>query len=190
MAGFDLTSLLNQLMGKAQKQAQAAQQGQAGRPGRPGEPGQAPGGASSLLGSGMLSKLAPMISGLVAGGGLATLVEQLKGGGLGAQAKSWVSTDQRNQPITGQQLTQALGEDKISQFANTLDMSNEQAAHTMAAALPHVVDAMTPDGTLPQPTAATAPGAAGAPDAENSPASQAQNQPQAGGTSEGRPTGA
>lgn len=145
MAGFDLTSLLNQLTGKLRQRA--PQQGQPGALGQ--APTAVPGGAAGPLSSGLLSKLAPMMGALVADGGLAKLMDQLKGGGLGAQAKSWVSTDQANRPVTGDQLTRALGEDRISQFADTLGVSTEQAAQTMASALPHVVDAMTPDGTLP-----------------------------------------
>ena len=196
MAGFDINSLLNQLMGKQQQQ-----QPQAPQEGQPGEqlqqqPAQAMGAAPSgggagglgnLLSSGMLQKLAPMIGGLVAGGGLSKLMEQLKGGGLGSQAKSWVSSEQPNQPVSGEEITQALGHEQISQFANTLGMTNEQAAQTMATTLPQVVDAMTPEGQLPQTAAAGAGGA------ENPAASQAQNRPQAGGTTgeaaDGRPQG-
>lgn len=211
MAGFDISSLLNQLMGKQQQQPQPGQEGQPGeqqmqqtqQPGmqQPGtqQPGQAMsaapssggvGGLGGLLSSGMVQKLAPMLGSLVAGGGLAKLMEQLKGGGLGSQAKSWVSTEQPNQPVSGEQLTQALGTEQISQFANTLGMTNEQAARTMASTLPQVVDAMTPDGQLPQTAAASAPGTPGM---ENPATPQAQNRPQtggaSGGTGDGRPQG-
>ena len=103
-----------------------------------------------LLNSGMLSKLMPMLTGLVAGGGLQKLMGQLQGGGLGSQAKSWVSTDTPNQPITGEQLTGALGPDTISQFAASTGMSQDQAAQAMADALPGMVNAMTPQGEVPQ----------------------------------------
>uniref|UniRef100_UPI001E4F24EB YidB family protein n=1 Tax=Catenulispora rubra TaxID=280293 RepID=UPI001E4F24EB len=155
-----------------------------------------------LLSSGMLQKLAPMIGGLVAGGGLSKLMEQLKGGGLGSQAKSWVSSEQPNQPVSGEQITQALGHEQISQVANTLGMSHEEAAQTMAATLPQVVDAMTPEGRLPEAAtagaAATAGGMSGAANpaapqapqqSAQQPGSQGQNRPPAGGTSEGRPQG-
>ena len=189
MAGFDINSLLNQLMGKQGQQQPAPQEGQPGEQ-QMQQPAQAMGAAPSagggggiggLLSSGMIQKLAPMIGGLVAGGGLAKLMEGLKGAGAGSQAKSWVSADQPNQPVSGEQITQALGQDQIAQVANTLGMTHEQAAQTMAATLPQVVDAMTPEGHLPQ-TAAT-----GAPGMENPGASQDQNRPQAGGTSQGRP---
>jgi uncharacterized protein YidB (DUF937 family) len=189
MAGFDITSLLNQLMSKQQQQqSPQPQEGQAGEQGRMPAPanamGAAPGGAAgglgSLLSSGMVQKLAPMIGGLLAGGGLSKLMEGLKGAGAGSQAKSWVSADQPNQPVSGEQITQALGPEQISQVANTLGMTNEQAAHTMATALPQVVDAMTPDGHLPE-GAGSAAGAQAAP--------QAQNRPHPGGASGGTPQG-
>ncbi|MBS2534597.1 DUF937 domain-containing protein [Catenulispora sp. NF23] len=204
MAGFDINSLLNQLMGKQEQQPQQ----QEGQPGDQAQMqaqdqsqqpahamGAAPsgggGGLGNLLSSGMIQKLAPMIGSLVAGGGLAKLMDNLKGAGAGSQAKSWVSSDQPNQPVSDEQITQALGHEQISQVANTLGMTHEEAAHTMAAALPQVVDAMTPEGQLPQAaTAGAGTGAGtGAGGMENPAASQAQNRPQAGGTSEGRPQG-
>lgn len=202
MAGFDIASLLNQLMGKEEHQEQQAQPQQQGRPGEQAQmpqtqqpanamgaaPSGGAGGPVGLLSSGMIQKLAPMIGGLVAGGGLAKLMESLKGAGAGSQAKSWVSSDQPNQPISDEQVTQALGHEQISQVANTLGMSHEEAAHTMATALPQVVDAMTPDGHLPEGAAAGAAGAANpaAQQAASQAASQAQNRPQAGGTGQGR----
>lgn len=191
MAGFDINQLLNQLMGKqrhqpqqqegqpadqaqTQQQAQGQQPAQMQQPAQTQQPanamGAAPGGGGAgglggLLSSGMLQKLAPMIGGLVAGGGLSKLMEQLKGGGLGSQAKSWVSADQPNQPVSGEQITQALGQDQIAQVANTLGVTHEQAAQTMATTLPQVVDAMTPDGHLPQGQASGAGGTPGDPSA-------------------------
>lgn len=143
MAGFDMGSLLNNLLGGAKKQAADGSQ--------PGQQGQPQSGAmGGMLSGDMLARLTPMLGSLLAGGGLAKLMSQLKGGGLGDQAKSWVATDQQNQPVSGEQLTRALGPDTISQFANTLGMSNDKAAQTMAQTLPGVVDAMTPDGQVPQ----------------------------------------
>ncbi len=144
--GFDLGSLLGGLLG-GNKNAAA--------PGAPAAAGGSGGGGLSgmlggLLSGGMLSKLMPMLTALVAGGGLQKLMGQLQGGGLGQQAKSWVSADQPNQPITGEQLTQALGPDTISQFATTTGMSQEAAAKAMAEALPGMVNAMTPQGEVPE----------------------------------------
>ena len=146
MAGFDLGSLLGGLLNKQQNaQQEGGQQAQGGA------------GAGGILGtlinSGMLAKLTPLIGAMLAGGGLQKLLNQLNAGGLGAQAKSWVSAETPNQPVTGPQISQALGEDTISKFANTMGMTNEQMAQTMAQTLPEVVNAMTPEGRVPEPEA-------------------------------------
>ena len=148
MAGFDMSSVLNNIMGDKQQ----AQDGAAGRPQQPGA-----GGLGGLLSGDMLGKLAPMLSSMMAGGGLAKLMSRLQSGGLGSQAKSWVATDQANEPVTGEQMTQALGPVTISQVAAKLGVSDEQAAHTMAQTLPGVVDAMTPDGQVPDAESAEPP---------------------------------
>lgn len=150
MAGFDMGSLLNNIMGGTKQHAQD------GAPGQPQRSGAA-GGLGGLVNSDMLGKLAPMLGSLMAGGGMAKLLSRLNGGGLGEQTKSWVATDQPNQPVTGEQLSRALGPNTISHFAAKLGVSDEQAADTMAQTLPGVVDAMTPDGKVPQAESAEPP---------------------------------
>jgi uncharacterized protein YidB (DUF937 family) len=168
MAGFDINQLLNQLMGK-QAQPQQQQEGRSAdqTQTQPQEQAlmqqQAPQPANAM---------GAMPGGLVAGGGLAKLMDQLKGGGLGSQAKSWVSAEQPNQPVSGDQITQALGQDQIAQVADTLGMRHEQAAQTMATALPQVMDTMTPEGHLPE-------GQTESP--------QPPSHPQAGAAADGRP---
>ncbi|GAA2028216.1 hypothetical protein GCM10009839_29050 [Catenulispora yoronensis] len=156
MAGFDIGSLLNSVLGGSKQQgADGSQDGRSAS-------GGGAGGLGGLVNADMLAKLGPMISSLMAGGGLSKLMGQLKGGGLGDQAKSWVSADRPNEPVTGEQLSEALGPDTISKFANTMGMTNEQAAQTMAQTLPGVVDAMTPDGKVPESVGSEAGGASSA----------------------------
>jgi uncharacterized protein YidB (DUF937 family) len=133
--GFDLGGLLKQVLGGG---SQAAAPGSGGS------------GAAGLLSGGAVGKLMPMLMGMVAGGGLSKLMGQLHGGGLGDQAKSWVSADQPNAPVTGDQLTQALGPETVQHFAAQTGMSQDEAAKAMADVLPQVVNAATPQGQVPE----------------------------------------
>ncbi|MCF2528307.1 YidB family protein [Yinghuangia soli] len=81
-------------------------------------------------------------------GGLGGLLEQLQAGGLGSQAKSWVDNG-RNQPVSGQEITTALGEQELDRLAGEAGMTREETAAGIAAALPQVVNAVTPDGEVP-----------------------------------------
>jgi uncharacterized protein YidB (DUF937 family) len=143
MAGFDMGSLLNKVMGGDGQQAQD---------GSPGSPRQS--GTGGPMSGEMMGKLAPMLTGLLSGGGMAKLLSRLHRGGLGDQAKSWVATDQPNMPVSGDLLNQALGPETMAHIAAKLGLNKAQAADTMARALPSVIDAMTPDGKVPDSGAA------------------------------------
>jgi len=110
------------------------------------------GGASSGLSGGgsMLAKLLPLLGGLLAGGGLQKILAGLQQQGLGAQANSWVGTG-ANEPLTGDQVARVLGDQEISQIAQQLGVSNEEAAGELAQVLPQVVDKASPDGQLRSP---------------------------------------
>jgi uncharacterized protein YidB (DUF937 family) len=81
-------------------------------------------------------------------GGLAGLLEQFMGAGLGDKADSWVSTGE-NKAISGDEVEQALGSEKVDELAQKAGVSHDQAKEGMAEALPQVVDKVTPEGTLP-----------------------------------------
>ena len=82
------------------------------------------------------------------GSGLANLVETLQSGGLGDAVASWlVSGD--NQAIAPEQLQSALGDSKISEFAEQAGVSGSEAGTLLASILPQVVDKLSPDGQLP-----------------------------------------
>jgi uncharacterized protein YidB (DUF937 family) len=110
------------------------------------------GGASSGLSGGgsMVAKLLPLLGGLLAGGGLQKILAGLQQQGLGAQANSWVGTG-ANEPVTGDQVARVLGDQEISQIAQQLGVSNEEAAGELAQVLPQVVDKASPDGQLRSP---------------------------------------
>ena len=81
-------------------------------------------------------------------GGLSGVLEKLRGGGLGHQASSWVSTGD-NLPVSGDQLQQVLGSGELAQLASRFGLTPEQASDGLAQVLPEVVSHMTPSGQLP-----------------------------------------
>lgn len=81
-------------------------------------------------------------------GGLGDLIGKFSRGGMGDVMSSWVGTGQ-NQPISGGQLTNVLGNDTISDLARQLGLSNEETAGQLSQVLPEVVDKLTPNGQAP-----------------------------------------
>ena len=81
-------------------------------------------------------------------GGMTALVEKFNASGLGEHVKSWVSTG-KNLPVTPDQIKQALGPDKIEMLALKTKLSVEEVTSHLAAALPLMVDKLTPDGKIP-----------------------------------------
>jgi uncharacterized protein YidB (DUF937 family) len=99
--------------------------------------------------SGSAGGIADAFGSLVGGeGGLQGLVGQLTAGGLGDQVGSWVGVGP-NKDVNPQQLRGALGDETVSNLAAKSGMSVEQLLPLLAAALPAIVDALTPDGNVP-----------------------------------------
>ncbi|MGW7411902.1 YidB family protein [Streptomyces sp. NPDC054863] len=127
MAGNDLGSLLGGLLGG-------------------GNSGSGGGGAGNILGS---------LLGALGGGGkeggnpLGGLMEMLQKSGLGDQAQSWIGTGD-NQAVSGEQVAQALPDDALAHAAEQAGVTRQEAADTLAQALPQAVDKLTPEGRLPQ----------------------------------------
>ncbi|WP_044457106.1 YidB family protein [Pandoraea vervacti] len=71
-------------------------------------------------------------------GGLGGLTQILSQGGLGEAVNSWVGTG-ANQPVTADQVTQALGPGgQLQQLAGTAGISESEAAQELSALLPQV----------------------------------------------------
>ncbi|MFI0981513.1 YidB family protein [Streptomyces sp. NPDC021093] len=127
MAGNDLGSLLGGLLGG-------------------GNSGSGGGGAGNILGS---------LLGALGGGGkdgsnpLGGLMEMLQKSGLGDQAQSWIGTGD-NQAVSGEQVAKALPDEALAQAAAQAGVTQQEAADTLAQALPQAVDKLTPEGQLPQ----------------------------------------
>jgi uncharacterized protein YidB (DUF937 family) len=82
-------------------------------------------------------------------GGLAGIVKQFAGAGLGEVVNSWVSTG-ANLPVTPAQIKQGLGSNAISQIAQQAGISHDDVAAQLSKLLPQVVDKLTPNGAIPQ----------------------------------------
>ena len=81
-------------------------------------------------------------------GGMNAVLERFHQKGLGAQAKSWMSTG-ANQPIDEQSVQQVVGADELRQMAQRLGVPEQQVAQAFAEIMPQMVDKITPDGQVP-----------------------------------------
>lgn len=109
--------------------------------------------AGSVLGGGGSSQnqLLELVLNLVNNketGGLAGLAKTFAEKGLGDAVSSWIGTGQ-NQPVSGDQITQALGSDQITDIAQKLGLGQQDAANGLAGLLPDVIDKLTPNGHVP-----------------------------------------
>jgi uncharacterized protein YidB (DUF937 family) len=82
-------------------------------------------------------------------GGLSGLIEKFQNGGLGDVASSWVGKGD-NLPVSGEQIRTVLGDDTIRGIAEKLGLSGVDASSSLAKLLPHVIDKLTPEGTVPE----------------------------------------
>ncbi len=83
-----------------------------------------------------------------ANGGFGGFINRFHNAGLGNLVDSWVKTG-NNMPISNEQLESALGEDTINAVAEQAGIDKATTAPALAFMTPYVVDALTPDGELP-----------------------------------------
>ena len=81
-------------------------------------------------------------------GGLAGLVQAFHDKGLGSLVSSWVGTG-ANLPISAEQIQSVLGNEQLQALATRAGLPVSVVQQALAAALPHAIDAATPNGTLP-----------------------------------------
>lgn len=138
MAGNDLGSLLGGLLG-------GGQGGQGGQ-----------GGGGNILGS--------LLGGLMGGGAggsggqggsgagnpLGGLMDMITKSGLVNQEQldSWVGKGD-NQPLSPDQVKQAVPDETLDKVATDAGVSREEAADQIARQLPQAVDKLTPEGQVP-----------------------------------------
>lgn len=81
---------------------------------------------------------------------LASIVSSMQNGGsqdLMQLASSWLGKGQ-NAPVSGNQLEQIFGHDKIAAFAKQLGISESSALNGLQEAVPNVIDKASPNGSL------------------------------------------
>jgi uncharacterized protein YidB (DUF937 family) len=81
-------------------------------------------------------------------GGVSGLISKLQSAGLGNAVRSWLGSGP-NQPVSGQQIQSALGDEPIEQVAREAGVSKQEASDGLATLLPNLVDKLSPDGKLP-----------------------------------------
>ncbi len=78
-------------------------------------------------------------------GGVSGLMQQFEQNGLGGIIKGWVSNG-TNPPITADQIIQVIGQDRVTEIASKVGMSEQQVADGIAKILPMIIDHLTPNG--------------------------------------------
>lgn len=81
-------------------------------------------------------------------GGVQALLEKLQNGGLGDIVSSWISNQQSNQPISGDQVESALGTSAVSDLGQKLGVDTGSASSMLADYLPKIIDALSPQGEV------------------------------------------
>ena len=81
-------------------------------------------------------------------GGLGDLIGKLTAGGAAPQVNSWIGPG-ANQPIQPGQLGSALGQSTLDDLAARTGMTREELLNQLAAALPQLINHLTPNGRMP-----------------------------------------
>jgi len=86
------------------------------------------------------------------GGGLTDLIKGFQNEGMGDVISSWIGTGE-NKTVTPDQVRQGLGKERVQEVAQRSGLSIESVLPMLAAALPVVIDALTPKGQVPDQAA-------------------------------------
>ena len=99
-------------------------------------------------GSGGAAQLIGVLGGLLAqSGGLQGLANKFAQSGQGNAFQSWVGMGE-NQPISSNQIQNALGSEQINALAAKMGVDPAQASNFLADYLPKIVDKLTPEGKV------------------------------------------
>ncbi len=83
-------------------------------------------------------------------GGLDAVVKNFQNGIYKRHVDSWISTG-KNQAISGIEVGQAIGIEKIKKLAESAGIDTNKARDLLAKYLPIAIDKATPEGKLPPP---------------------------------------
>ncbi len=105
----------------------------------------------SKLGSNVQTgDIASALSGLLGGDNfdIGDLISKMQGnGGLASMAASWLG-DGDNTAMSGSQVMDIFGEDKVSEFASKLNIDEATASNSLADMLPQLIDKASSGGSL------------------------------------------
>ena len=108
----------------------------------------------SSLGGGDSNAIGNALSGLLGGDDgndsdldLGNIVSKLSGGGIGGALESWLG-DGDNDDVSESDITNALGADKVSAFAQQLGLDEGSAASGLKDLLPQLIDKNSSGGNL------------------------------------------
>ncbi len=89
------------------------------------------------------------LTGLTGGKGfdIGSIINNFDTGGLGDIAKTWLG-DGANRSISPNQVVDAMGQDKIADFASQLGLSPDEAAGGLSEAFPQMIDKGSAGGSL------------------------------------------
>ena len=104
----------------------------------------------SKLGSNVQTgDIASALSGLLGGDNfnIGSLLSKIQGGGLASMASSWLG-DGANSAMSGSQVMDIFGKDKVSEFASKLNIDEGTASNGLADMLPQLIDKASSGGSL------------------------------------------
>ena len=78
-----------------------------------------------------------------------SLLERFQNSGLGPQVASWIGNG-ANQPISAEQVKQALGDGPLRTLAEHVGLDENETASHLSGLLPQLVDHLTPNGQMPE----------------------------------------
>jgi uncharacterized protein YidB (DUF937 family) len=102
-----------------------------------------------VLGGVVGGEMATVVNSLIQQhGGIQGVIAQLEKQGLGATARSWVSTGP-NQPISADQVNQVFGSGMLGQLAAKAGLNPQELSQKLSQVLPTAIDKLTPGGQIP-----------------------------------------
>lgn len=108
---------------------------------------------ASLLGGNQQNQAVPGqqpgLAGGLGGVGIAGLLTMFQQAGLGNVIQSWISNGP-NHPVSPDQLQSVLGQDQVQTMASQAGMEPQNFLSQLSQHLPNAVNAMTPNGQLPE----------------------------------------
>ena len=79
-------------------------------------------------------------------GGVNGLLQKFEQQGLGGLASSWKG-GAGNTPLTAEQIIQVVGQDKVTQIASKVGLTEQQVSDGISKILPVIIAHLTPGGT-------------------------------------------